>query len=103
MRRGDDRKRLPVHTAGIQTKTALVTKNGIRVRVTDINILVSAAANIRIYGGNDLLYIYDLDDAGMIELYEVDLFAGVGGLKISVDANVTLTGNIYYYEELAGA
>lgn len=87
MRRGDDRKRLSVNMAGVQEKTILLAKGGTRYHITDINLYVDTAAIIKIYGGNDLLYIYMLGEAGMVELYDIDLFAGVGNIKMSISPN----------------
>lgn len=97
------RKRLFVDSTGIKTiSNVLLTKSSTRFRVTDINLQLSGAGIVTIYGSdntNDVIYRGQVAAAGAITVTSTDLFAGIGKLILAVSTNVTVIGNIFYYEE----
>lgn len=100
------RKRLSVSETTAVTNKILVSGRNTKYHITDINLHLSGAGAVTIRGGgnndNEIIYKSQLAAAGSLDVFAVDLFAGVGDIRLTVSTTITVTGTIFYWDEQAG-
>jgi len=116
MQSNKDVKILEVSTSGIQTKTTLIETGvtiidgGIvdrnsKIHVHEVDLVISDAATITLYLGDTAIYERTLTASGEVHSTDRDIFLPSNAnniLSISVSANVTVSGRIFFTREFTG-